>query len=269
MRACRHDLDGCAACRARVTYSRLKLMALSPAHYQAWVDKETPALERGLGLHAMVLGGPPVLAYPGKVRNGREFQDFLAANDGAIVLNRTDYALAAGMAEAILRHRDAPAVLAGEHEVEIDWIYLGRACQSHIDVIGPGASYVTELKSSVSASPKRFPTLAHRMNYAGQVAFYRQAIAQTRGVVPADVYAVVVEQAPPHVVTIFHAEPDVLELGEKTIRGFMEQLLACEAANEWPGYVQTIEPWHAPSEDLEFTYGGEPPHDPDTGEVAA
>jgi hypothetical protein len=268
MLGCRHDPGCCGACLNRVRYSRLKLMALSPAHYQAWADKETAAMERGRAFHSMVLGGPEVMPYPGKVRHGKEWEAFAAANENAMILNRTDYALAAGMAEAVLRHRDAPRVLAGEHEVEIDWSCLGRPCQSHVDVIGEGGLVVTELKSSVSSSPDRFPFLAHRMNYAGQLAFYRQAVEATRAVKVRDVYVVAVEQTPPHVVTVMRAEDDFLELGDKTVRIFMERLLACEAANEWPGYVQSIVPLHAPAEDLEFTYGG-PDHDPTTGEVAA
>jgi exodeoxyribonuclease VIII len=270
MLGCRHDPGGCAACLGRLRYSRLKLMALSPAHYQAWADKDTAAMERGRAVHAMVLGGPPVLPYPGKVRNGKQWEEFLAANDGAIIPNRTDYAIAAGMAEAVLRHRDAPRVLAGEHEVEIDWACLGRACQSHVDVIGEGSRYLTELKSTVCSAPERFPWLAHKMNYAGQLAFYRMAIEATRGVRVQDVYTVAVEQTPPHVVTVFRVEDDFLELGDKTVRAFMEKLLACEKANEWPGYVQSIVPLHAPAEDIEITYGGDgPDFDPTTGEVAA
>jgi hypothetical protein len=260
---CRHDPNGCEACRARVRYSRLKLMALSAAHSPAWAEKDTPALERGKALHAIVLGGPPVLCYPGKVRNGKEWEAWQAANDGAIILNRSDYALVAGMAEEVLRHRDATALLAGEHEVEIDWSYLGRPCQSHVDVIGQGGGSITELKSSVSSSPDRFPYLAHRMNYAGQLAFYLQAVEQARGVRPKTAYVVAVEQTPPHVVTAMEAAPDFLELGERTVRLFMERLLGCEAANEWPGYVQGIVGLHAPAGDIEFTF------DAETGEAAA
>jgi hypothetical protein len=67
----------------------------------------------------------------------------------------------------------------------------------------------------------------------------------------------VVEPVEPYVVTVLRAEEDVLELGRRCVRLWMEQLLTCEAANQWPGYTQGIVPWRAPSQDIEFTFGDE------------
>jgi hypothetical protein len=277
--------DACQSCRAGaellrpellpVRFSNLKMIAVSPAHYLAAVKKDTAAMQRGRVLHALVLGGPRVVCYPGKTRQGKVWEAFKAANDGAEILTAKPYAAARGMADSVLRHKEAMQVLEGRHEVEIDWTYMGRKCQSHVDNIGPGGTFIAELKSAVSSKPERFEWQAHKMAYGGQVAFYLEGVKAAGLGEPTDAYAVVVEPVEPYVVTVMRAQEDVLDLGRRCVRLWMEQLLACEAANQWPGYVQGIVPWHAPSQDIDFIFGdeadggAEPAHDPVTGEVAA
>jgi hypothetical protein len=257
-----------------VRFSHLKLMALSPAHYLAATVKETPAIERGRALHSIILGGQRVTYYEGKVRRGKDYDLFCRENKDAQVLTRRDFDAVNGMAEAVFANKRAMEVLQGQHELEVDWQYLGRACQSHIDCLGPGGEYVTELKSTMSSSPEKFSYQAARMGYFAQVAFYRQAVLEARLGTPRTVYFVAIEQAPPHVVSVFEATPHALESGDKAVRAWFERLLGCEAANDWPGYVQDIVPLDTPNEGIEITYGDgggeeEPAHDPVTGEVAA
>jgi hypothetical protein len=253
-----------------VRFSNLKLMALSPAHYRAAADKETYAMERGRALHSLVLGGPRVIPYPGKTRQGKDWAAFQAANDDAQILTSGEYAKARGMADAVRANRHAMDLLEGQHEVEIDWHYLGRRCQSHIDVIGGGGRWVTELKSTVSSNPDRFAWQAQRMAYFGQLAFYMEALQQTNRSVPEDAYVVAVEAVPPFVVTVMRLTDKALEQGRKCMRLWMERLLGCEATGEWPGYVQGVVALDAPEAELELDFGGGgDDFDPSTGEVAA
>lgn len=248
-----------------VRFSHLKLMALSPAHYHAWADKETPAIERGRALHSIILGGQRVTYYPGKVRRGGEYDAFCKENHDAHVLNKGDFDKVCAMADAVFANKRAMEVLAGQHELEVDWEYLGRKCQSHIDCLGPGGEWITELKSTVSSSPAKFAYQAAHMGYFAQVAYYRAAVLQAQLGVPRTVYFVAVEQAPPHVVTVMEVAPHALESGAKSVRAWFERLLSCEAANDWPGYVQDIVPLDTPDEGIEFTFGDEG----DGGEAAA
>jgi hypothetical protein len=232
-----------------VRFSNLKLMALSPAHYHAALVKETYSIERGRALHSIILGGQRVIGYPGKVRRGKEYNAFCAANADAQVLTLGDFDKAVAMAEAVFAHPRAMEVLAGRHELEVDWTFLGRRCQSHIDVLGPAGEYVTELKSTVSSNPDKFSWQAQRMAYFPQVAYYREAVLQAGLGVPRHVYFVAVEQVPPHVVTVMEVTEHALEMGAKAVRLWFERLLGCEAANDWPGYVQDIVPLDTPVED--------------------
>lgn len=253
-----------------VRFSHLKLMGLSPAHFHAATVKETYAIERGRALHSLVLGGQRVIGYPGKVRNGKAWEQFQTDNADANILTGKEYDKVRAMADAILAHPIAMQLLEGQHELEVDWTCMGRACQSHIDVVGPGGRWVTELKTTVSSNPERFAWQAHRMAYFGQVAFYMDALRSAGLAEPTDAYVVAVEATEPFVVTTMRVGEDALEMGRKTVRLWMEQLLACEAANQWPGYVQGIVDLHAPSNDVEFTFGDEGGGDgPDGGEQAA
>jgi hypothetical protein len=238
-----------------VRFSNLKLMALSPAHYLEAAQKDTYSMERGKALHSLVLGGKPVLAYPGKVRRGKEYDAFVAANTNAQVLTKSDYAKAEGMAAAVRASRPAMRVLAGRHEVELDWKFMGRECQSHIDVIGGGGEWVTELKSAVSSNPDRFAWQAKKFGYNAQLAFYWEAVLQSGLGVPRDAFVVAVESAPPYVVTVMRLTGQALDLGRRSFRLWMERLLGCEAANEWPGYAEGIVPLDIPDDDAPLVFG--------------
>jgi hypothetical protein len=52
-------------------------------------------------------------------------------------------------------------------------------------------------------------------------------------------YLLCVEASPPHVVTVLQMTEPVLEMGRKQLRLWIEKLLACEASDAWPGYVQS------------------------------
>lgn len=243
----------------RVHFSRLKLLSRSPAHYLAAQGKNTYAMERGSALHSLILGGAEVIAYPGKQRRGKDWESFKADHPGAIILTRTESSKTFAMAASVRSHKLAMSVLEGQHEVEVDWTFLGRDCQSHVDVIG--ADYVTELKSTADAQPDRFNWHARRMWYLAQLAFYDSAV-RTKGLCqPKAHYIVAVESAPPFVVEVFKCTERAIEHGHKTIRLWFERLLSCESARTWPGYCQSIVPLDVPEEEDDLIYSG-------SGEVA-
>lgn len=247
-----------------VRFSQLKNMARSPAHYIGSVTEETAAIERGGALHSIVLGGAQVMFYPGAVRRGKEWDAFQAANDGAMILTRSEYDKVMPMADSVRRNANAMMVLKGQHEVEVDWSLLGRACQSHVDCVGINGEWVTELKSTRDASPARFMWQSLRMGYNAQLAFYDQAVRASKLGKPNAHYVVAVESAPPFVVTVMRLTDKALDQGRRAFRLWFERLLACEAADQWPGYCDAIEDLDVPEEDVELVF-------PDSGdaEVAA
>jgi PDDEXK-like domain of unknown function (DUF3799) len=238
-----------------VRFSRLKAMAKSPMHYRAAVDKDTTALERGGALHAVVLGGAQVMAYPGPVRRGKEWDAFEAAHAGAIILTRTEYDKVMPMAEAVLACPLAAEVLKGRKEVELDWSFLGRECQSHVDLLSADWDWIAELKSCESADPVAFIWKAQRYHWPAQLAFYSEAVVQLGHRIPSAHLIVAVESAPPHPVTVLRLTDRALDQGRKAFRLWFERVLCCEAADEWPPYAQSVVDLDTPNDEPDLVFG--------------
>lgn len=226
-------------------------MGRSPAHYREATQDETTAMERGSAVHSLLLGGRSVIQYPGKVRRGKEWEAFEKANKGCQILTATEFGKVMGMADAVRRHRAAMTVLEGEREKEIDWSYLGRACQSHVDVVGAG--FITELKTTVSSDPPRFTMQALRMGYHAQLAFYRQAVISSGSGHPQHAYVVAIESSAPFAVTVMRMTDRALDMGSRLARLWFERLLTCEASDYWPAYTEHVVDLDVP-EDLELTF---------------
>lgn len=223
----------------------MKQMGSSPKHYFAACqnDVEDPTLAMRLGTlgHAMLWPdvAPPYAVYDG-TRRGKAWEEFKAAHDGIEIYTRSEANEASGMAEALDRHDDARDLLrTGTPEFPIMWNYCGRAFSSRLDVRGPNR--VVELKTAKTSHPDWFMRDATRMGYHAQVAAYRMALAQITGrqTSAIDAHIVVVEKRKPYVVTVFDMSERTLREGEKLIRSWYEQIVACEEANAWPGYTES------------------------------
>lgn len=237
-----------------VRYSRLRLFGQSPAHYHADQVVRTPCMEQGSALDALVLSTSPLVAYPGKQRRGKDWEAWKVDQDPkAMIVTKKQASVAEAMRAAVAASEPAMSKLAGHHQKEIEWQYLGRKCVSHLDVMALDCAYVTELKASQTSNPNQFRWKALKMAYHAQLAFYRLAVEYLTGTKPRTAYIVAVESSAPYVVTTLRLTDRVLELGERMVRIWFEQLLQCESSNQWPGYAQSIVDLDAPDDvDLNF-----------------
>lgn len=242
-----------------IRYSRLKLMGQSPAHYQSATVEETYSMERGSAVHALVLETQEVLPWDkltkaGKSapRTGDEFQAFEAEHPGAIILTAAEYRQAKAQADAVRSNALAMRLLSGQREQEIAWRVGNRSCAGRPDAFG--GDFVTELKCTVSAHPERFAWQARKMGYLGQLAWYGDGLMLAGRAAPEAHYIVAVEQRAPYVTTVFRLTPEAVEQGRRAYRTWFEQVLVCEASNEWPGYCQSVVPLDAfEADQLDFT----------------
>lgn len=242
-----------------VRYSHLRRIDLSPLHYLHGLvpddDSEQSApMRAGKLVHALVLGGDYVV-YDGR-RAGGAWEEFAAAHEGRFIVTTAEYQRAVPVAESVQRDPVASQFLRGQHERMLDWRIGGRECQAHVDCIGPDNRYVTELKTASLAAPGWFARAALRMRYHAQLAWYQDAIAEVRGVRPANAYIVAVETKAPYAVTTMILTPRALDEGRKICRLWWERLAACEASDEWPGYAQSAVTLDV-AEDVELVIDGE------------
>jgi hypothetical protein len=241
---------------APVHISRLRLMAKSAMHFAAGDVAESYALERGSAVHAMVFGTGRVIGYPGKVRNGKAWDEFEAANADAIILTGNEYAKARAMADQVLKCREAMRVLDGIRETELAWSIGGRACAGTPDVVAPG-QWVTELKTCPSSDPFRAQWHGRKQGYHAQIAWYMDGLFDATKVAHEIGYVVAVEATAPFPVTVMRLTQRALDEGRRMYRAWWERLMVCEAANEYPGYVQSIVDFDVPDDEQQLDFGDE------------
>lgn len=238
-----------------VRFSSLKRMALSPAHYAANIELDSPCIENGAAVDALIYGTRSVVAYPGKVRNGKEYDAFMLDHPEPehIVLTKTGLTTAQNIANAVKADKRAMKLLSGDRQPEINWEFCGRKCISHPDTVGKNNRWIADLKVSQTSNPARFRWHAIKMLYHCQLGFYDDAVRFARNAEPVAHYLVVVEAKAPHVVTTFKITRRAIEAGKKKNRLMMEQLLACESSGFFPGYSQAIEEIDIDDEDALFS----------------
>jgi exodeoxyribonuclease VIII len=245
----------------RIRNYALKQMGRSPAHCRHAIlcDHDDPSLAKrlGSGVHSLILGGPKLLVYPGKVRRGKDYDAFVESNPGALILSRSEYETTQRTAESVRKDKLASQVLFAQgsvYEQTINWDWLGRSRRCTPDVRSD--SHLVELKTTQNGSPDRFKWDALKFGYMSQLADYSNAIETSKGYAPRDVYIVAVEKKPPYVVSTYHVSPRDIEIGARQCRTWMERLLACEAVNVWPGYCSSIQDLEMPGDidDLGLTF---------------
>jgi hypothetical protein len=245
-----------------VRFSNLKHMARSPLHYLDAVQadrEDTLAMRLGRGAHAMVLGEPvvkwdrPAKKGEGKApRNGKAWDEFVAAHPNTEILSATEWAQAEGMANAIRRHPIAADLLLAAdviREQTIEWEWLGRAWTSRPDARSSDGRIVTDFKTTQCAEPQKFQRDATWRAYNAQLAAYGLAVAYLNsGRAPDDLFVCAVESKRPWPVTVLRLDDGARLQGEKLVRLWMERLLSCEASNHWPAYTDAIVDFSVPSE---------------------
>jgi hypothetical protein len=244
----------------RLRHSHLKEMAKSPAHYRIAVDRaddsfSSPAMEFGTAVHSLVLGGKPVIYYPGATRRGKDWDEFKVRHASDLILSKSDYDRAHRCADQVMSDADAVRVLTGDRERELHWAFMGRECQSTPDCIG--ASWISDLKTCASAEPNKFGYMARQYLYHSQLAFYGEAV-RTLGICePTEFYLVAIESSGMIPPVVQRLTPAAVEAGNRIWRSLFERVLQHEAANVWPGYSQTIVELDVPEED-ELVFDDEP-----------
>jgi hypothetical protein len=232
----------------------LKAMGRSPAHcrHAMLSSFDGPNLTQRLGsaVHSLLLGGPDLIVFPGKVRRGKAFDEFELEHAGKIICSRAEYETANRTAQSVRNDRLATEVLyakGNRHEHTLHWEWLGRSRRCTPDIDGPGL--LAELKTTQNASPDKFKWDVLRYGYINQLADYANALLTTKSYAPRDVFIVAVEKTAPYVCSVYRVAPRDIERGLNQCRAWMERLLVCEATDEWPGYCSSVMDLELPGDD--------------------
>jgi exodeoxyribonuclease VIII len=227
-----------------VRFSRLKMFALSGAHYLDSVQddfEETLALRMGASVHAGLFENRPVVCYDGH-RRGKTWERFEKhyLEQRAVILNEPEYRLAIGVIDSVRRNARAMEILfdGTSTEERIDWMRGDRACRSTPDSYHRKGNHNSDLKSSRSTEPRWFAREALKRHYHAQLAFYDEPLEQRFGRRPDENYLVAVENVAPFNVTIMRLPDETREVGGKLVHLWFAQLLNAEQLEHYGGYVE-------------------------------
>lgn len=247
-------------------FHHLKAMGQSALHclqsFQ-YDDRDSLAIRIGAGTHALLLG-QPVAQFTGKVRRGKEWDSFAAANTNTTILNAKEHAKASAIAGSIKAHPIASRLLFSSdvvHERTIEWMQAGRKRRSTPDA--RGTYHLVELKTTRCAEPGRFARDAMYRGYHAQVADYAAAIESTVGIKPRDCYIIAVESVAPYAVTVLRLTQRALEMGERLCRTWFERFRACEDSGAWPAYCDSVTDFDVPDDEIGLVFGEEGESDAD------
>ena len=241
----RHPNDG------RLHFSEVKAHAKSPAHVRHAVqharELTRPMIVGGVA-DCLVFGQRGYALYPGKVRNGKEWEAFRAEHPGEYTPIASELEDAMGAAEAVLADPVARDLLGhgAEYQRVLQWDGWGLPCGSGIpgerggiDVINARhptrKPYIADLKITSSTRPEELSRQALNMYWHCQGEWLMQG-ARATGLEAVDFYLIACEAHPPHVVTVLRVPEEALLLGRKLLVKWTEAHRACEAADAWPGY---------------------------------
>ena len=249
---------------APIRHHHIRAMLRSPAHYiatrqgQAQTDP-TAEMEIGSGLHEMLAGQRDVITWEeGRPRRGKDYDAFVEANPGALILAHASHKLASEMHAAVLAHPIAgPLCRGGDAEMTLLWDVSdgemrGRTTPDRLHV-EDGKITIVEVKSARSSDPARFLWTARReYGYHTQAAWHATGVRATMpdmgGIV---VRLVVVESSPPHVVTVIEVSAALLEVADAEIADALDRIAECRATEQWPGYVEDVWVWQPDEIDLQ------------------
>jgi PDDEXK-like domain of unknown function (DUF3799) len=248
----------------RVRFSRLKLFAKSAAHYLENPRKDTATLDKGTGVHSLLLKGQRVTYYDRKTesgkaapRNGQHWEKFQADNFGALILSQSEYDETMRMVDSVRANPFAMELLKGKIEDTIEFDFLDIPSRTTPDARTPNV--VVELKTCRSSEPHAFAWQMKKLFYHAQMAFHVEGMCSLNSKLNPTPYIVAVESSPPYPVTVFRVTPAAMLEGHKLIRLWFEQLKVCTAANVWPAYSQAVVDLDVPGmdQDVGVIFGDE------------
>ncbi len=231
------------ATRDIVSTSMIKKLLRSAAHLKAAESadkKETASQRLGTAAHAALLE-PKLYAaryvvYKGR-RQGKEYDKFVEANAGKIILSDAEETAVLGMKNGVLTYREidlAKAIEIGTAELSIYWTdeETGVKCRIRPDTFSQHG--MLDLKSTGDARPEEFIRQAVREGYDIQSAMYSEGMRRYLGELP--FYFVAMEDEAPFECWVHQASESMLASGMRKFRESLRLFKECRETGQWPGY---------------------------------
>ncbi len=232
-----------------ISQTFLKAFRRSPAH-ALWQLKHPQepsyAMQVGTCLHALILESKRVfVALPESAKGNSAAAkavktEFYLEHAGKIILSAEDAAKVESMAESVLNHSGARAILdlAGESELPIFWSENGLEMKGKIDRVNPLG--VIDIKTTKDARLSEFAKSVYNYGYHVQAAHYL-AGAAANGLPADDFIIIAVENEAPYCTALRKIDHVSIMEGEQERQELIAKYKQCVETNHWPGYNDEIE----------------------------
>ncbi len=208
---------------------------------------DSDALKFGRAFHCFVLEEKEFhnryTVFPGKVRRGKEWDAFEAANQDKEILSNKEHKQITDMAESMTWNKEA-CVLLDECDTEVVFRhnYGGMARQCRVDGVSSFGT-VIDLKSCESIED--FKSHFQWYGYHRQAWWYSDLVARVMGIDVPDFVFIAVEKSAPYRCEMFQADADYLLKARDEIADGMDRLGKCLGSNDWrrnADGIQTLTP---------------------------
>lgn len=178
--------------------------------------------------------------WEGGVRRSKKWDAFQEANGHKTILTVEQYRTAECIAEAILEHEEAGALVAdrtAKREVTLTWTHprTGLACKGRIDLLGQA---LVDIKTTRDPNPRKFSAAAQRYGYFLQLCFYADGEAVVFKKLPPPVI-IAAQNVPPFDVVVFELDEKAIAIGHEQAEKAIDMVAQCTAAKAWPGIAPT------------------------------
>lgn len=219
-------------------------------------QENMPAFDLGHVAHALVLGiGLPIYIHDHdnlRTKAAREDVEKHRAA-GEVPISRADYNAMTELADAVLTHPVAgPLFEAGVPEASVfakdseTGVWMRGRIDWYSTTTFDAPATLVDLKTAQSADPTTFHRAVTTYGYDIQREWYRTIWQMFTGESPQFLH-VVVEKAPPHLVSVIDLGLDFEEIGRMLVRQALDTYRRCLDTDTWPGYAPIIHDVDAPS----------------------
>lgn len=261
--------------RRRVHFSDLKVIRISPLAYrdqERFGVKVTPPMRIGTAVHRLILGGPRPVVWDGKVRRGRQWEDWIGANAFGVpedeILSAAEWSAASRAVEALEESELAREYLAGtQRETALTWTLGGVPCGTRgVDAWTPGDRW-GDLKTT-GRDLQSIEWWAKAQCWTEQIAWYGMGLAENGyREWRRPPWLLVVQTVRPFDVAVLHVSPSALADARERCLSWLATLEECRATDRWPGLYPR--PITLDGQDAFEVTDPDEDRDDETGEVAA
>lgn len=171
-----------------------------------------------------------------RIRRGKEWEEFLAANPGKTILAPDEFETVCKIRDIVRDHPVAGPLVRGpgKNELSLRWKdkRTGIDCKGRLDRITTIA--IPDFKTTTDVTPAVFEAHSAKLHYFMQAAFYQDG-AEACGLGRLQPKIIAIEKDAPHDVIVFNLGDDVLDYGRDEYERAIDKVIECRKSQKWPG----------------------------------